>query len=237
MPMYSETYETLSKRFKEWVTDRDHTGSYVSDIILDYINRAKEVLCDKAFWEDLMKQSSLTLTNKVASLPSDYAKTYGVFHDSDGDGKPDFFYYNNGKYENGYRLQRTFSKAAGSSFTMSFFRDPSYTVTLLYQALLEDYTGEGTEYLFFPGELMLKQAQILYKEDADDVGGDYDRLVVAFNKLLTEFKAGHQYSNPDFKMEQNDAQGNVVQNENYNLLDGGNGDNHSYDNSTDTGLL
>ena len=120
---------------------------------------------------------------------------------------------------------------------MSFFRDPSYTVTLLYQALLEDYTGEGAEYLFFPSELMLKQAQILYKEDADDTGGDYDRLVVAYNKLLSDFRTGHQYSNADFKMEQNDAQGNVVQNKNYNLLDGGNGDNHSYDNSTDTGLL
>ena len=237
MPIYTETYTEVSNRFKEWMTDRDNTGDYVTNISLDYINRARQVLSEKTFWDDLMKHSDLTVASRIATFPSDYGRTYGMYHDADGDDKADWHYYKDGKYDKGYKLIRNYDKTTGSTFTATFYRAPDYTPILLYQVSLANFVGSGTEYLFFPAELLLKQAQILYKEDADDLGGDYDRIINSFKQLLMEHKAGHQFSNPDYVMEQNDATGNLVQNEDYSLDGGGDGYNNTNnnDNSYDLG--
>jgi hypothetical protein len=61
--------------------------------------------------------------------------------------------------------------------------------------------------------------------------------MVSRNKLLSDFKADHQFVNMDFRMEQRDAVGNMVENEDYSLGDGGEGVYNPYDNSRDTGLI
>ena len=98
MPLYTETYADVLARFKEWMTDRDNVGDYVADIALDYINRANQTLWGRAFWDDLMAHQALTLSGAVATLPSDYGRIYCVYHDQDADGKPDWYYYKDGRY-------------------------------------------------------------------------------------------------------------------------------------------
>ncbi len=237
MPLYAETFEQVADRFKEWLVDRDLEGDYVENIALDYINRANQNLWGRAFWDDLMVHAALTLSNKQATFPADYGRTYCVYHDQDSDGKPDFFYCKDGRYGQGYRLTRTYSPAAGSSFTAKFFATPSYTPYLLYQKRLDDFTGTGTEYIFWPAELLLKEAQCVCKEDDDDLDASYDKLSLRRNQLLEDLKTYHQFANTDFRMEQNDAAGTPVSNEDFNLADGGSGEPNLYDNSRDDGLI
>lgn len=236
MPLYAETYKQVADRFKEWLTDRDNAGDHIIDVTLDYINRANQVLWGRAFWDDLMAHQALTLVSLVATLPADYGRTYCVYHDSDGDKKPNGYFYREGRVGEGYRFGRTYSKAAGSAFTFSFFYAPSYTPYLLYQKTLEDFVGTGIEYLFWPAELLLKEAQCLSKEDADDLDATYDKLSIRRNQLLDDFKKHHQFANTDFRMEQNDALGNRVQNDSYDLEGGGSGEASTFDNSRDNGL-
>jgi hypothetical protein len=239
MPLYAETYEQVADRFREWMTDRDNSGDFVGDIALDYINRANQVLWGHTFWDDLMTHAALTLSGLAGTFPAAYGRTYCMYHDSDGDGKPDWYYYKDGKPGKGYRLTRTFSRAAGSSFVATFFLSPTNTPYLLYQAVLDDFTGQGTEYIFWPAELLLKTAQCLYKEDADDLGVDYDKLNAARRVLLERHEMGHQFANADYVMDQNDAGGKEVQNEAYALDGGGDGLGNAFrdDNSRDNGLI
>lgn len=237
MPIYTETYLQISNRYKEWLTDQDRIGDFVTDVIKDNINRARQRLWESNYWDDLMVEQSLTLVDKAVTLPSNYGKTHSVFHDTDSDGKPDYYYYRDGRPAEGYKLRDIYDKDTGHSFKMTFYLDPNETPIILYQKIIDDFTGTDTEKLFFPGELLLKEAQLLHKEDADDLGTDYDKLKIKRDLIYSDYQDGHQFVNPDFRMEQNDADGNRVDTVAYDLSSGGGRVFNPNDNSFDTGFL
>ena len=240
--MHAVSIKTVYGRLREWLLDQGNVGDYVTDVSLDLLNRANQNLWGKQFWQDLMKWQLLTLTNKVATLPSDFGKTYCVFEDSDSDGKPDKYYYLNGKPINGYRKETVYTKADGKSFTFRFFQTPGSPLYLLHQKVIDDFTAAGVaeateaarEYIFWPEELLLLEAQLIHKQDADDTGdGNYDRIKAAHKDIYTAFKRSAQFDNPDYVLEQNDAAGTRVSNQSSDLLGGDSFGGFHHDNSMD----
>jgi len=240
--MHAVTVATVYNRLKEWLLDQSNTGDYVTDVSLDLLNRANQELWGMDWWEGLMLRETLTLSSNVATLASDYGKTYCVFEDVDSDGKPDKYWYRNGSPSDGYRVERTYTVAAGKTFKFRFYQSPSVDPTHLYQRRIDDFTaanasGATTGYIFWPEELLLLMAQIIHKRDADDTGdGNYDRIVVDFKRNLREFKRWEQFANNDFVLEQNDANGIRMYNPSYDLLGGDSLGSPIHDNSMDGGL-
>ena len=243
MPMHTAVVKTVYNRYLEWLLDQNNVGEFVSNVAIDNINRARQRLWGKDFWNDLMEHYTLTVdADRYATLPATYGKTYCVYHDQDGDNKPDWYYYNNGRYGRGYRREAAYTGTAAKTFKFLFFRAPDHTPILLHQKILADFVAPiGTtaaQYIFFPEELLLSEAQLLHKEDADDTNdGNYDRMEKANRKLLNNYKRFSQFTNPDFVFEANDAEGNRVENESYDMRGGGQGMSNLYDNSHDNGLL
>jgi hypothetical protein len=236
MPLYSETYTDVANRFKRWIAKEcDNADDNITDVTLDYINQANQSLWNASYWDDFMVHSDLTVSSRAASLPSDFGKLYAIYHDQNGNDKPDWFYYKDGRYGRGYRLVTTNTKAAAATFSITFFRNPSYTPSIIYQKTLANFTGTGTEYIYWPALLLLREAQLLFKEDADDLDASYDKLEKRRNRELELFQMHHTFTNADMEIEIKDAMGNALDNENYDLGEGGDGVYNPYDNTTDDG--
>lgn len=216
MPYYNDTYTDISYRLKDWLQVK---GGYVTTLEKDLLNRAQAELCRAADWDQLVKLSSaLTVSSNIASLPADCARIIDVFDDSDGDGKPDHYYHQEGDENYGYRLLDAFTKAAGHVQTIKFFNSPSASIYLRYVYFLTDFAATGTEYSFFPGELLLKTAQVIHASEFSDVtASGLDVLLPTQQKLLAEYKVGHLYRNRENYRHIRDTRGVRVFNDDIGL--------------------
>lgn len=216
----ADLFSNVYNRYLDWLNDQANTGGNVTNNALDTINRAQRNLWQYRAWCELVKTASLTVTNLVASLPSDYGRLISMWHDSDSDGKPDFYYYLEGRPDNGYRLRDPFTKAGGHSRTVTFFRAPSYTPQIEYQFALDDFTNVGTEYSFFPEDLLFAEAQLIHVADGAFIAGnDINTIEKRRNELRRDFEDAHQWLNADMRMQSNDSFGHEVQQEEY-AMDG-----------------
>lgn len=209
--MRADTYNNIANRFKDWLP-ANNTGGNVTDVTLSFMNSAQNNLWQKYNWEYLVKEYSLTMTSDAQALPSDCGKIIRVAHDSDNDGRFDFDYFNNTRdTARGYKLRDAFTKAAGHVQTIEFFNSPSHTPVLVYQMELDQFEGTGTEYSFFPMELLLLQAQMLYQGEGGLVDSELDRIRIQYNETLLDYVQSHQYNNSDMVFEVNDYEGNRIE--------------------------
>ncbi len=233
--MHNELFSDAYKRMLDWIIE-SNTGGNVLDVSLDYLNRAQRELRISEKWTELIARSTLSITSKIATLPSDIGEIDCVYH-PDSNEKPDMFYFNKSTFSSdGYREVNSGNKDAGYTKTLKFYVSPIGSVTIEYYKELLDFINSGTEYLWFTGNLMVTQAQILYlAEEGMTTTNQYKEITDLFDKFMTNFKRGHQYVNNDYRMVQRDYYGNEINTPGYNLVDGEDesypGD--SYSNSVD----
>jgi hypothetical protein len=217
MSEWSETYTSVKNDFLDWMSDQANDGGNVTDVALRTINKAQLSLWRYRPWTYLLKSQTLTLTSKAATLPVDFGRVVRVYSDSDGDGKPDTFFYEHGRYDNGYKIRDVFAKATGHAFTITFYSTPANTVYLDHIVKLDDFTGTGTEYSYFPGDLLLAEAQYIHIVDSGLIGDEFQAIVNRRNELLRDYEEAHQYVNVDPRVQHNDYYGNEVLQETYTL--------------------
>lgn len=236
MGYFTDTYEDIEKRLNDWLIDE---GGNVTDLALDLLNRAQKSLWNAAPWEYLIVDLALTLNaSRAVVLPVGFGKVIDVYHDSDGDGRPDFHYYKDGRLDNGYTIRDSFSKASGHSFTMTFFASPSVVPHLLYQKQLDDFAGTGTEYSYFPGDLLLLQAQFIHLTDAGVIeNNEYKPIVSRYEREMHQYKVAHQWVNEEMRVIVNDDSGVEIATDQYSLDGGSDGilDSNRRDPSYDRG--
>ncbi len=198
------------------------TGS-VGDMVLHYINRGQDRICNEKPWDILQKEATLTLVGNSAVLPSDFdGSIREVFTDVDGDGKPDVFYYLKGRSGIGYELTTTFDQTSGHVWTIRFYSAPQGSVIIRYKTALDDFQGTVvnsvfTEKSFFPCDLLLAASYLEYLEDSGIDGnllssqkGKYDAAIKKFNEL-------YQDMNVDMRSEARDAHGNLIYTDDFTM--------------------
>lgn len=223
MPYLSDLYSTLANRLSDWMTDAKDTGGNVTSRVLDLINRAQDRLWFERKWSGLVKRAALTLSSgRTYTLPSDCGIILRVYHDTDSDGRPDWDYYEDSPdTARGYYVNASFAKATGWTRTITFLASPTHSPYVKYYAKLADFAGTGTEYLFFPANLMLATAQLIHLEEgglsADDaykaLSGYWQREIVNYAQLT-------QYENPEQRMIGLDDEGTQIENDRYSLSEG-----------------
>ena len=217
MPYNLELYSELEARLKDWI---NAVGGEVTDLPLDLLNRAQNDLTMERRWSDMMFTSALTAVSgesKAYSFPSDMACFRLISTDSNSDGKPDEYYFAEGRQYNGYYLEDRFDKATGHAWVAIFYVDPATTPKVNYQKRLSDFTGSGTEYTFFPGELLLLTAQKIHIIETGLTDASYRAILDAQGKALDKYIAAHQYVNTDLVMEIKDASGRIISTESSDL--------------------
>lgn len=229
----TEPYSTFSKRLDDWLRE---SGGEVVNLTLDLINRAQDWLWVHRDWDELVTRLELTVTNKAATMPADFGRVVRVGHDADGDGLMDYFYYAYGRVDDGYYWKNDFTKAAGHVRSLVFYRDPTHAPTLEYVRALDHFEGSGTEYSFFPPDLVVRTAQKIHIGEADIGKNEYGIIVQEHAELLRQYERTHMHRNRDMRNIVLDNEGDEIDTEQYNL--GGDGDhwNDVYSNSYDSGL-
>lgn len=221
MAYRSDTYATVANDFKEWLRI-GNVGENITDLALRFLNRAQVALNIHKPWKGITKRyQSLSLTSGSGTYPVDCAKIVRCYEDTNGDKLPDKFYFERTtRTDDGYIIRPTFTKAAGWSATIDFYSTPSNTIYLDYIQILTDFAGSGTEYSFFPAEMLLKKAQILFLEEDGRINTDeYKMLLSSLTSDLIDFSQNN-IENLDMRMEIKDSVGRNVSIEGYNLADG-----------------
>lgn len=223
-----DTYTQIAARLNDWL---ECSGGSVSNLALDLLNRAQRNLQQYLPWDYLVKRSALTVTNKRANLPSDCGQILDIYHDSDGDGRPDYHYFQNGAYsDNGFVVENSFTVSSGHSLAIAFYSAPTNTPYIAYQATLADFAGTGTEYSYFPGDLLLIEAMYIHITEMGQVGPEYQSIVARREELLRDYRQAHQGSAQDQRMVQNDIIGDPIEQSGYAMdgsIDGVTTDRHS----------
>lgn len=239
---YKGVLQNVYKRFLDWADDVENAGNNITNVALDYINRAQEEIRAHRLWEELYTRADLTVSNKSASLPSDLGEIVKIGYDTNGDGRMDnYFYQDSSKEDRGYYITNTYTKAAGKSQTITFNLDPNYTPVIFYIKVLEDFTaaeatGETSIYLFFPESLMLAKAKEIYLLDGDLIGNELAAVQQEVKNKLADYEAGHQWVNVEINRDFIDEEGELVTMEGYDIANGDTGISYSkYSNSYDHG--
>lgn len=216
--LFKDTFEGISDSFNSWADASPTDAEYVSNLTLEYANRAQECLLSEAAsgWQYLTKTVLLTVTNNVATLPTDYGVLIHCFDDADQDGKPDHYYFKDGELLSGFVFSDPFTKAAGHSFSLSFYESPLEPLYAQYQSALEDFTGEGTEYSFFPKNLLLRKMQHLRCLDKSMLD-EWKALSADYQIELGKFKTQHQNVSVPIGMQINDSRGAQIHIPRYRL--------------------
>lgn len=233
--LYSDAY----KRMVDFIVE-SNTGGSVENLARDLLNRAQEQLRMYRMWEELTRRETLTVNSSNNSyLPTDCGEIIGIYHDSDNDGRPDWWYWNRSKrVDQGYYFGNDFDRLSGYSRYFHFFTAPNHTPILWYVRTLEAFvgtntSGDDTEYSFFPLDLLVVTAQIIHRSEQDIIENSYEVLELRRQQLLADYEQSHQWINADMGMEVNDANGDLVYMNEYNLSGGGSRDASPHDNDYD----
>lgn len=239
MGYHADTYTEFQNRIQDWLNAAG-TGANISDLPLDLANRAQMWLTMYKPWSDMIKVTTLTVTDNEASMPSDFARLVSVYYDVDSDGKPEGYYYNQGRINGGYKLVDSFTKDSGHSRKIVFFNTLSQTPVLKYQFKLDDFTGSGTEYSFFPGNLLLRTAQRLHIVETGLTDREMLILIDEQKKDLRDYEQAHHYVDAEMRLSINDDNGLEIDTYAVDLagnIDGGRDRTRGLSRSTDFGSL
>lgn len=233
-----ETYEVISKRLSDWLNT---VGGEIANLPLDLLNRAQNKILSEDQWADTMASAQLTPVvgeERTYYLPTDMATLFYIFYDSDGDGKPDGYMYRQSRRNKGYEEYDRFDVATGHSRVVTFYREQTYAPRAFYQKRLADFTDvTTTQYSFFPGELLLRAAQVIHIEESGLVGAEVSILRGSYADELKKYREAHHNVNADLTMDLKDAEGAQICLEAVDLQGNFSGVNFNrgYENSVDLG--
>lgn len=220
----SDLFTDIKNAFLDWMDDGDNSGGNVGDTALSLLNRAQDNLERYDAWDLLVKDAKLTLggsEGRTANFPSDFGEIIDVFLDTNSDGKPESRYTRNStNIYRGYSVANSFSLATGHALVIQFFAAPQNTPVMRYKAKLVDFTGTGTEYSFFPFDLLLLEAQYIHIVESGLVGPEYSAIVTRRKEVLRDYRQEHQYKNNAQNCVQNDDSGLPITNVGYSMLGG-----------------
>jgi hypothetical protein len=227
-----DLYATIINRLNDWL---NVAGGNVSDIGLDLMNRAQARLQREVEWDGRIYRHTCVMTGLSTPMPDNFLQEVRVFHDLNGDGKPDYFYYQNGDAQNGYKKEDVFALATGHVITFTFFSPLQGTPIVEYIPVLADFTGTGTEYSYFPGELILKLAQLIHSEEMPDdmTNGGLKAIEKSYQMQLQEYRRAHYGANRDTKRIITDYHGNSIRPGNMSLDGMNDGRSSSFSRDTD----
>lgn len=216
--MYNATIENTYKRFKTWL-NVGATAS-ITDIVLDYLNRGQRRIANERKWDCLELTTNLSLDSNNSAILPDLDTIIEIYVDSANDGKPDYYFYNGGRVNNGYEITNTFSQSAGWVKTIQFFTGTSETPILKYKKLVADFTSDyANEYSIFPEDLVLRASQLEHMEEAGLDSNTYQMILADYEKKLKNAIMSYEDSNVDMRSEILDEAGARILTEN-NFLDG-----------------
>jgi hypothetical protein len=183
-----DTYELFSAKMLLWAKSAPQIRQTAADV-LEYSNLAQKHLEMKQILNPLVTSSVLTFTDDTAPCPTDMRKFIDMRADADADGILDYPYVINRDFE----FVRSFAKLTGWTISLKMhiassrsLYEPTY---LIYQKALEELTGVGTEYLFFPKSLMSITYKMLLIRDCGDITNEYHVVVKMFDEIYGEFMA------------------------------------------------
>lgn len=197
MSTLNEPLSKVKARLENWLM-YGKQGSRVDDLALDLLNRAKDWLCEYRAWDHLIKTVALSLSGQSAVLPSDIQSILEVYVDTNGDGKPDFWYYlNHPDVAFRYTIEGTYNATTGQVLTISFPNNAAIPSAprMKYASGLSDYTGADGELCYFPPNLLLRCAQKIFVEDKGKTGDSEQLLLNAFWEDLKRYESMVQHSN------------------------------------------
>lgn len=227
MSIWSATLLKTYNRFRARINATSVTG--ISDVVLDHAQRAQDTLWSEKEWSPLIKRAALTVTDLVGTLPSDFGRFIvgGVYDDTNGDGRPDYYYYLNGDENHGYHWQNDFSdNTSAPALQIKFFNQPQ-TPYIAYVAKLPDLTDSG-QYLFFPEDLMIAQMIFDWVTDRDKTDGNaYQAAVNRLTDAKRRFVNTVQYQNNSPITEIRGPDGHRAYQDLYNLDSGSDGNRFS----------
>jgi hypothetical protein len=210
--LHSDLYATIKNRLSDVLNIGDNGA--VADPVKEYANRAQRRLWQESDWDALIKESALTIaTGNLASVPLDFGREVTMYQDTNGDGKPDFFYYKDGRARGGYKVVNTFVKSgtgAGNTLKFQFYQAPASTVYLRYMVKLDDFTGSGDEYSFFPADLVVITAQMIHMTEAGIDPNQLQAIKDERQRQINIYRAEALNNNQDTAREIKDASGNTV---------------------------
>lgn len=216
MGYFNGTYGTdIRLPLLDWLTNSGASKN-VSDLVLTLSNRAQQNLWAKKPWSNLAVRVALSLSSGVYTLPANFGRIIDIWADLSGQGIPSYWFYDGDNYEGGYRLDAGFTKAGGYARTITFHYGQQSSAYMRYQKLLDDFTGEGTEYSYFPPNLVLLEAQKISTMEKGNVK-EWQALSAMFEEVFKDFCNATQWINYDPNPKLNDRNGNEVQLESYSL--------------------
>jgi len=209
VPYHSETYANdIRPIVLDWMTNAGR-GKNVADAALSIVNRAQKNLWERKPWSNLVTQVTVALTNNQYTFPSDFGRVIDVWADMSGTGVADYWYYEADNYERGYKLVDSFSKDTGHSWVIEFFYPQGSAVKMRYQKVLEDFVGTGTEYSFFPANLVLLEAQKINTREKGNVK-EWQMLKGDYEEALKDYCSANLWVNADTLPRMNDRMGNEL---------------------------
>jgi hypothetical protein len=232
MGFWTAKVSDVKPQITDWLKQR---GGSVSDLPLNLINRGRERIWGYRPWDFLCTAYALTVSNKSATLPADIGRILSVYHDSDSDGKPDWFYFRNDtRVDHRYSIATTVSLTAAPSHVMSWPTAPNSTPYVYYQKAIDDVSLD-THYLVFPRELVIRAAQLSHIIEKNLRGNEMEGIQRDFDRLMIDFEQVCQHNNNAMNLVMNDAAGDPICTEQY-TMEGAVGNYTSpHDNSYDYG--
>ena len=213
---FSDTYLTdIKPVMQDWLTN-SVAGNNVSDLPLNYTNRAQQDLWEERPWSQLEVFEAMTLSGLTYSIPAALGKIIRIA-EYDSYGQMIYEYKEGDNPSYGYSVNWGFTKAGGYSGTITFNTViGSGTLKIVYIKALDDFTGSGTEYSYFPKQLILLAAQRIAALDKGNIG-EYQGITAEYDRKIKKFeKATHQI-NADTRPYLRDRAGNHVVTPNYSL--------------------
>ena len=109
------TYISLENRLNDWLRVSS-AGGNISNRALDLLNRAQEDLTMHRAWNDMLYNVALTVSDNLATLPSDMARIVDVFYDTDSDGKKEGGWYHRGPRNKGFNIITSGDNTTGYTY-------------------------------------------------------------------------------------------------------------------------
>ena len=228
----STTYQQLWNRISDWLRV-SNAGGNVGDRSNDLLNRGQEALTMYRAWNDMLRDEPLTVVDNIAELPADMARIIDVYYDTDLDGKKEGGWYHRGPRNKGFKILVTGNNTDGFTRKIQFYNTMGQTAMLRYQKKLDDFTAQvdTPQYSFFPGELLIRQAQQIHIVETGLTGAEMAVIERDYKVQLDRYAAAHDWYQVQLRRKPLDNEGQEIYLPNINLS--GNG---SYGPSSRDGL-
>jgi hypothetical protein len=192
---------------KDWLIVSP-SGGYTANLDLDLLNRANQWLQAYRRWDSLVAITTLTVQDntinavvypKSSICPTDVKAILEIYVDNAVIGKPNiYFYEEDSDVATRYTKQLIWSKTSAAPYWLLSWPSVSPLLSspkLKYNRMIDDYTGVGTEYSFFPPNLLVRCAQKIHIEEKGITGDNVNPVIASFQEELKIYESMAQFNN------------------------------------------